>query len=157
MTNPASGHRRPSSTPVFQSVLRGGLVLAVAIAVVGGVIGFLAAGTPGLVSALIGALIGGLFLAVTAASILFANRLSNGDMLHPAYFGIILGAWLLKFVLFLVMVFLLREQPWIDGTVLFLTLVAGVLGTLAIDVIVVARSRIPYVSDVSLPGDGDRR
>jgi len=157
MTNPAREHRRPSSTPVFQSVLRGGLVLAAAIAVVGGVIGFLAAGTPGLISALIGALIGGLFLAVTAASILFANRLSNGDMLHPAYFGIILGAWLLKFVLFLVMVFLLREQPWIDGTVLFLTLVAGVLGTLAIDVIVVARSRIPYVSDVTLPGEADRR
>jgi hypothetical protein len=157
MTNTAREHRRPSSTPVFQSVLRGGLVLAVAIAVVGGVIGFLAAGTPGLISALIGALIGGLFLAVTAASILFANRLSNGDMLHPAYFGIILGAWLLKFVLFLVMVFLLREQPWIDGTVLFLTLVAGVLGTLAIDVIVVARSRIPYVSDVTLPGEADRR
>jgi hypothetical protein len=157
MTNPAGGHRRPSSTPVFQSVLRGGLVLAAAIAVVGGVIGFLAAGTPGLVSALIGALIGGLFLAVTAASILLANRLSNGDMLHPAYFGIILGAWLIKFVLFLVIVFLLREQPWIDGTVLFLTLVAGVLGTLAIDVIVVARSRIPYASDVTLPGEGGGR
>jgi drug/metabolite transporter (DMT)-like permease len=157
MTDPTGDYRRPSSTPVFQSVLRWGLILAVAIAVVGGVVGFLAAGTPGLVSALIGALIGGLFLGVTAASILFANRLSRGDMLHPAYFGVILGAWLLKFVLFLVIVFLLREQPWIDGTVLFLTLVAGVLGTLAIDVIVVARSRIPYASDVTLPGDGDRR
>jgi hypothetical protein len=126
------------------------------IALVGGIVGFLAVGTPGLVSALFGALVGGLFLAVTAASILFANRLSNGDMLHPAYFGIILGAWLLKFVLFLVIVFVLRDQPWIDGTVLFLTLVAGVLGTLAIDVVVVARSRVPYVSDVMLPGDGDR-
>ncbi len=157
MTHPARDYRRPSSTPVFQSVLRWGLVLAAAIAVVGGVVGFLAAGTPGLVSALIGALIGGLFLAVTAASILFANRLSKGDMLHPAYFGIILGAWLIKFVLFLVIVFLLREQPWIDGTVLFLTLVAGVLGTLAIDVIVVARSRIPYASDVTLPGEGGGR
>jgi hypothetical protein len=157
MTDTAHGYRRPSSTPVFQSVLRLGLVLAVAIAVIGGLVGFLAAGTPGLVSALIGALIGGLFLAVTAASILFANRLSKGDMLHPAYFGIILGAWLIKFVVFLVIVFVLREQPWIDGTVLFLTLVAGVLGTLAIDVIVVARSRIPYVSDVTLPGEDDRR
>jgi hypothetical protein len=156
MTQTDGARRRPSSTPVFQTVLRWGLILAGAIAVVGGIIGFLGAGTPGLVSALIGALIGGLFLAVTAASILFANRLSNGDMLHPAYFGIILGAWLVKFILFLVIVFMLREQPWIDGTVLFLTLVAGVLGTLAIDVIVVARSRIPYVSDVTLPGDGDR-
>jgi len=156
MTGTAGGYRRPTSTPVFQSVLRLGLVLAVAIALIGGAVAFLVAGTPGLVSALIGALIGGLFLAVTAASILFANRLSRGDMLHPAYFGVILGAWLLKFVLFLVIVFVLREQPWIDGTVLFLTLVAGVLGTLAIDVVVVARSRIPYASDVTLPGDGDR-
>ncbi len=46
----------------------------------------------------------------------------------------------------------LRDQPWINPVVLFLSLIAGVIGSLVLDVIVVSRSRIPYVSDARLPG-----
>ena len=67
-------------------------------------------------------------------------------------FGIAV-AWLLKFVLFLVLVFLLRDQPWIHPQVLFFSIVAGVIGTLVVDVVVVAKSRMPYVSDITLPGE----
>jgi hypothetical protein len=35
--------------------------------------------------------------------------------------------------------------------VLFLSLVAGVMASLVVDVLVVARSRMPYASDVELP------
>lgn len=154
---PETERVQPSSTPVFKSTLRYGLLLAAAIALAGGLIGFLSVGVAGLVSALLGAAMAVFFLGVTAASILFANRISGSDMLNPAFFAIVLGAWMLKFIVFLVLVFVLRDQPWIDGTVLFLTLVASVLGTLTVDLIVIARARIPYASDVTLPGDTDRR
>ncbi len=62
-----------------------------------------------------------------------------------------LGGWLLKLVVFIVLVLVLRDAPWLNGTVLFLSLVAGVLASLVVDVLVVARSRLPYASDVVLP------
>jgi hypothetical protein len=58
----------------------------------------------------------------------------------------------LKFVLFLVAIFLLRDQPWISTFPLFITLIGGVLVSLVTDVAVVAKSRMPYASDVTLPG-----
>jgi hypothetical protein len=143
---------RSSATPVLRLSLIYGASLSVAIAVVASVAGALVAELPGLVSGLIGAGMGFVFLAVTAASILLADRLTRGDLLSPAYFAIVLGAWLLKFVLFLVLVFILRDAAFVEPTVLFVTLVIAVLGGLVVDLIAVARARVPYVSDLSTPG-----
>jgi hypothetical protein len=144
-----------SAIPVLKRALLVGGVFAAVLALVGAVVGSLVAGQPGLISGLLGALIAGVFLGITAASILLASRY---DIL--AFFGIVMGAWLLKFVLFIVLAVVLRDQPWIEPTVLFVTLVAGVVGTLVIDVVVVSRSRLPYVSDIAVPrssaaSDGD--
>ena len=46
-------------------------------------------------------------------------------------------------LLFLVAMLVLRGQPWVQPMVLFLAIVATVLGSLAVDVIVVTRARIP--------------
>jgi hypothetical protein len=46
---------------------------------------------------------------------------------------------------------LLRAADWLNPMVLFLSLVAGVMASLVVDVLVVARSRMPYASDVELP------
>jgi hypothetical protein len=146
-----------TAAPILRRVLLYGGLLAAAIAVIGGVVGFVAVGPRGLVSALIGTAMAFLFLAVTAASILLANRSTRSDIMNPAFFAIVLGGWLLKFVVFLALVFLLNDQPWIDRTVLFLSIVAGVVGSLVVDVLVIARSRMPYVSDVRLPGEADSR
>jgi hypothetical protein len=137
-----------SAIPVLRRALVAGGVFAVVLALVGGSIGFLVADGPGVASGLLGAVIAGVFLGITAASILLASRY---DIV--AFFGIVMGAWLLKFVLFIVLAVILRDQPWIDPTVLFVTLVVGVVGTLVIDLVVVAKSRMPYVSDIALPGD----
>jgi hypothetical protein len=118
-----------SAVPILKRILAYGGVLALVIAVVGSAVGFVVAGGTGVLSALIG----------TAMAVVFL--------------GIVMGAWLIKFVLFLVLVFALKGQPWIQTTVLFLSLVVAVLGTLVVDVVVIARSRLPYVSDVRLPGD----
>lgn len=140
-----------SAIPILRRALIFGALFAVVLGMVGSVVGYFAAGGAGVASALIGAAMAAVFLGITALSILLASRY---DIL--AFFGIVMGAWLLKFVLFMILAFALRDQPWIDATVMFLTLVAGVIGTLVVDVVVVAKSRLPYVSNITLPGDAPK-
>jgi len=142
-----------SAVPILKRILAYGGILAIAIAVVGSVIGVIFAGGVGLVSALIGTIMAVVFLGITAASIVVATKVAKGDLLSVAFFGIVMGAWLLKFVVFIVLVVLLKDQPWIQTQVLFLTVVVAVIGTLVVDVVVIARSRLPYVSDINLPSE----
>lgn len=144
-----------SSTPILRTVLVWSGVVTAALAVLGAVVGYLVAGTDGLWSALAGVLIAALFLAITAASILIANRWFGDALYVPIFFGIVLGGWILKFAVFLIALFVLRDQPWIVGPVFFLALVASVLASLAIDVVALLRMRVPHVSDVELPTDPD--
>jgi drug/metabolite transporter (DMT)-like permease len=141
----------PSSSKVFSKILRWDIILAVVIGVVGGVIGYLVDGWSGAVSALIGTALVLVFAGITVASILVANRYTASPIYTTLFFVIVLGSWMLKFVLFIVIVLLLRGQPWTNGTVLFLSIVAAVVGSLVVDVVVVARTRMPYASDVRLP------
>ncbi|HEX5859667.1 MULTISPECIES: hypothetical protein [unclassified Agromyces] len=143
--------RTPTSNPVLRRALLWSGVLAAVIAVVGGALGYVLAGTEGLVSALLGTLIAVVFMGITAASILLANRFAGSDVFVGAFFGIVLGGWLLKFIVFIVLVVLLRGAEWLDPVVLFLAIVAGVIGSLVVDVLVVAKSRLPYASDTRLP------
>lgn len=143
-------------TAVFRTILIWGGLLALAIAVIGGGIGFLVDGVTGLVSALVGTAMSAVFLGITTGSILFANRFFGRDMYVPIFFGVVLGGWILKFIVFLVLVFVLKDQPWLNSTVLFLSIVASVIGGLVIDVVVIARSRIPYVGDTVEPGGTSR-
>lgn len=140
-----------SAIPVFGKAIAYGAYLALAIAVVGGVIGYLVDGWTGLVSALIGTALAAFFLGLTAGSILIANRFSGSPLFGAIFFAVVLGTWILKFVIFLVLVVVLKDQPWVNTLVLFLSIVAGVLGSLAVDVFVMLRSKMPYVSDATLP------
>jgi hypothetical protein len=144
------------SAEIFRASLKWGGILAITIAVIGGGLGFLFDGNRGLISALVGTAMSIVFLGITAASILFANRWFGTDLFVPIFFGIVMGGWLVKFVLFMVLAVLLKDQPWINPTVLFLSIIAGVIAALTVDVIIVSKSRMSYVSDVSLPGDENR-
>jgi drug/metabolite transporter (DMT)-like permease len=143
-TRPAK--RSDTLQSVFSSILRWGTVLAVAIAVLGGALGFWLDGTRGLVSVLIGAGMALFFLAASAGSILIVNRYSGRDYFSLLFFGVVLGAWLVKFVIFIVLVVLLRDQPWINVVALFSSLVAGAVGSVVVDAVVVLRSRIPIIA-----------
>jgi hypothetical protein len=94
----------PTSVPVMKRVLKWSLLLTLAIAVVGGITGYLVAGFPGLWSALVA---------------------------------------------------LVKAFDFTHDWVLWSTMMAAMVGQLAIDVIVVQRSRQPYVSDVKLPGEAN--
>ncbi|MCT9821602.1 hypothetical protein N3K63_15045 [Microbacterium sp. W1N] len=140
-----------SSTPLLRATLIWSAIATVVLAVVGAVAGYLAAGIGGLWSALAAVVLAALFLGFTAATILIANRWYGDPLYVPIFFGMVMGGWILKFVVFIVVLLVLRGQPWLDGTVFFLALVASVLVSLAIDVVVMLRMRIPNVSDVTLP------
>lgn len=123
---------------VFGTVLKLGGLITAGIAVVGALIGYVAAGSNGLVSALIGAAVCFAFTALTAVSVWFGSKLSLGG-----FFGLVLGGWLLKLVLFFVLIASLKGASFINGPVFFFTLVAAILSELGIDSYVFLKSRVP--------------
>jgi hypothetical protein len=140
-----------SSTPILRMTLLWSAIAFVVLAVVGSVVGFLVAGPSGLWSALTGVFLAVLFLSITAISILVANRWYGDPLYVPLFFGIVLGGWILKLVVFVVLLMVLRGQPWITPNVFFVAVIVGVMTALVIDVVVIARMRIPHVSDTTLP------
>jgi hypothetical protein len=139
---------RPSSSLVMRRVLIWGAILAAGIAIVAAPIGYAVAGLPGLIGGLLGAAMGLVFMGATAASILVANRFADSPAYQTVFLGVVMGGWLLKLVLFLIATVLLRDQPWLEPSVLGLALIGVVVGSLVVDLVVVARSRVPAVSDL---------
>ncbi|MEO0027551.1 MAG: hypothetical protein RL716_882 [Actinomycetota bacterium] len=127
-----------SIAELFKQVFIRGSLLVAAIAVIGSAVGFVVAGMPGLVSALIGAGLTLLFVTLTAVSVYVGGKLPLGG-----FFGVVLGGWVLKLVGFIVLIGALKGEDFISGPVLFFTLVASILGTLAIDSVLVLKARIP--------------
>ena len=140
-----------TSTPILRTTLISSAIAAVGLAIIAAVAGGMIAGTRGVWSGLTGVLIAVAFLAITAISILVANRWYGEPLYAQLFFAIVLGAWFLKLALFVVLMIVLRGQPWIEPMVFFLSLIAGVLMSLVIDVIVLTRMRLPHVSDTTLP------
>lgn len=141
-----------SVTSTTRGILRRAVLLtaivAVVIAVVGGVIGYLVVGTDGLWSALIGTGLAVVFAVITAFTLMAAlNRPIT------LFFGIIMGSWLLKIVVFMALLALVTSLDFVHPVVLFLSVVAAVVGTLAVDTIVVMNARQSYASNVVLPGE----
>ncbi|MEZ3156272.1 hypothetical protein AB1K56_05010 [Microbacterium sp. BWR-S6Y] len=156
MSSVSPAPRRPlSSTPVLRTALVWGGIVTAVLLVVGAVVGFAVGGAGGLGSALSGVAVSAIFLAVTATSILVANRWFGDPLYVPIFFGIVLGGWLLKLILFIVAIVVLRGQGWVDPVVFYVALVVSVIASLAVDVVVLLRMRIPSVSDITLPTDPD--
>lgn len=143
--------------PILTAALRYGAIVAAAVGVVAGVIGGLSSGVPGLVGGLLGAAAAAIFTGLTAVSILIAGRVAQGDAANPAFFGIVLGAGAVKFLLFLGAAIALRYVQGVDFVVFFWAAIAAILGSLIADMVAYARTRVPYVSDVELPGDPPRK
>ena len=138
---------------IAKRALLAGVVVTSIIAIIAATAGALISGLAGMLGAFVGAALGYALLGLTPLSIMWGFRLGKGDVLSPGFFSAVLGTWLLKFVVFLAAVFWLGDQQWLDRLVLFITIVASVLASLVTDLVVVARSRMPYVSDITLPGE----
>ncbi len=133
--------------PILIRTLRWGGLLVVAVALVAGGVGWLTAGTSGLLAGLAGALLAGVFLGLTAVSILIAARVTRGRPGDPLFYAIVLGGWLLKMILFLVVAFLLRGGAGLDPMVFLGSALAAVLGSLVVDVVAFRTTRVPYVDE----------
>lgn len=136
-----------SSTPILRAALRWGAGVCAAVVVLAGLVGWMIGQAPGLWSGVLGALVGAVFPALTAATILFANRWFGTPNYPVVFFGVFLGGWLLKFIVFVIVLFVLFGQAWAVQTVLYGALVAAVLASFVVDVVVIWRMRIPAVSD----------
>ena len=133
-----------NNTTILTRALRYGTILTIGVVVVGGV--------PGLISALLGAGVTAVFMGLTSGSFVIASRVAKLPEGIVVYYGIILGTFILKFVIFLVLVISLRYVSWLNPTVFGFTIIAAVLGTLVVDALALQRGRMTYV-DVALPGE----
>jgi hypothetical protein len=129
------------------ALLLGGIV-TLGIAVVGGAIGYWLVGPTGIWSALVGSAIAFVFMGITAGSILLGQKASGGSIASGVFFAIVLGSWLLKFVLFLVVAFAIRNSDSLDTVIAFSCVIAAVLGALVSDVVAISRARVPIVDMV---------
>lgn len=100
--------------------------------------GYLLAGRPGLAGALCGAGLAAFYLLTTVVVMLLTTRASQTVV--SAAVG---GSWLVKTLVTLGAVVWLSGQDFFDPVWLFVTVVAAILGTLAVELHAVAGSRIP--------------
>ena len=138
MTSPEPGD---AAREVFRTALRDMFVLLAVLSVLGVSIGFLMAGTAGLWGALIGVALALMFSGTTVLSMLRTAHSSATTMA-----AVVLGAWLAKFLVLIVVLALLRGQDFYSRTVLALVLVVGVLGSAVLDYRAVRNGRVPYVT-----------
>lgn len=125
---------------VMQRVLRLGALLVAGITLIGSLVGYLLAGNSGILAALAGGSAAFIFTGLTALSLLLGAKLNLGGFL-----GVVLGGWLLKMVLFLVLFRVLNGADWLSKEarpIVFFTVVAAVIGGLVLDTLIVTKARL---------------
>lgn len=139
----------------MRNVLIWSAIMSGVVLVVTGVIGVIVGGSAGVWSAVLGTVIGFLFPALTAATILFANRYFGTPNYLTIFFGVFMGVFLVKIIAFIIALKIVFGLDWLVPGVLYGALLATAIGSIVVDIAVIAKMRIPAVSDISLPGDDD--
>lgn len=120
--------------------MRWGIVGLVALAVIGAAVASLVAGTAGLWGALIGVAVGGGFVLCTALAVLFTEKLP------PATSGLILlGSWLLKMILAIVVLGLLKGMDFYSKGALAAVMVLALVIVLGAETYGLLKVKVPYV------------
>ncbi len=137
---PVPTHDHDAERRVLRTALRDtGIFLAV-LAVLGVGIGALAAGMPGVWGALVGVAIAGFFCATTVWSMLRSVGAS------PTAMGaLVMGTWVAKIVVLVIVLALLRGRDFYDPWVLLAVVAVGAIGSSLLDYRAVSKGRIPYV------------
>lgn len=131
-----------NSADLLGLALKLSLLLAIIIAALGSLVGLLIFGLPGVYSALIAAAVSVSFGVLTILSIRIGSRLPlNG------FYGLVLGGWLLKILLFAVLLGALQGAEFMSGPMFFFAIVTSVVGGLSIDSYLVLSSKLPAVEN----------
>jgi hypothetical protein len=125
---------------VLRRALRDMLVLVAVVAVGGSIIGWLLEGAPGVWGALIGA---GVALVFSGTTVL--SMLRTADSPAATTGMVVLGAWLLKMILLVVLLAVLDGMTFYDREVLVVVVLVAVLGSVYLDYRAVVTGRVPYV------------
>jgi hypothetical protein len=132
--------RTEAMLDLFRTVQRRLLLLTAAVTVLGALVGLLVGGTAGVWGALLAAALGLVFTITTVATLRWlAGR--GPELLQI----VLIGGWVVKMALVVVVMLWLSQQTFYHRGVFFGTLVAVVLGAVAIEIASVATARIPNV------------
>ncbi|MGC0363189.1 hypothetical protein ABH922_001173 [Rhodococcus sp. 27YEA15] len=140
----------PDSTAAMKSAVRWGVMGLVVLAVVGALLGGLFDGKKGVYGALIGAAVGGGFILFTALGVLLTAKL-------PALTAgaVLLGTWLLKMILAMVVLFILSGMDFYNKTALVLVIIMSLVVVLGAETYGVLGTKTPYVEPTSSNADND--
>ena len=124
----------------MKSAVKWGVMGLIALAVVGALLGGLFAGQEGVYGALIGAAVGGGFILFTALGVLLTAKL-------PALTAgaVLLGTWLLKMILAMVVLFVLSDMDFYNKTALVLVIIMSLVVVLGAETYGVLGTKTPYV------------
>ncbi len=151
MSSQPSAPDASAARPVFRRALRDALILLAVLAVAGPVVGWFVAGSHGVWGALVGVVLAAVFSLATPLVMLATLR---SPLVHVT--GLVLGVWLAKAAIVVVVLALARGAAWLDTRTLGVVLLVGVLGSLAADLRAVSGTRVPYVAgDPGDPGPSD--
>jgi chromate transport protein ChrA len=125
---------------VLRTALRDTALLLGGLTVVGVVVGLLVAGTQGLWGAVVGVALVGFFCATTIVSMMRTVGASPTAMA-----GVVMGAWVAKIVVLVVVLAIIRGRDFYDPWVLLAVVAVGAIGSALLDYRAVARGRVTYV------------
>lgn len=134
-TGPLPGVRKPMT-----AVLRWGTAGSIVAMVLAAGIGWLVAGSEGAWGGVLGIVIPVAFFSITVIVALVTLRV------NPAIFGAaILGSWLVKIILLIVVLALLSGADFYSRPVFFVAFVIGTVGYLLTEAFIVIKTRVPYL------------
>jgi hypothetical protein len=130
----------PDQVAALRAALRHGVLRLLVLAVGASVIAGLMQGMPGVWGALLGAAVGGGFVLFTAVVVLAT---ANAEPTTLA--GILLGSWLLKLVLAIIVMVVLRGMDFYSRGTFVAVIALAVVGLLTVETRAVLRTNVAYV------------
>lgn len=131
----------PGPEAPLRAALRYGLFGLAVLTVLALLIAGAVSGLAGVWGALLGAAIGGGFILTTVVAVLW------GAKLPPTMAGaVMLGSWVGKLLILLVVVLVLNQFEFFDRVALFLTVVGALIIVLGAETYGVVRQKVPYVT-----------
>ena len=145
--NPATANLEVSDTAQYQDqrrpllrALRFGTIALVALLIVSLMGWGAVSGVPGLWAVLMGVGIGGGFVLLTAISVLVTSKSTP-----TATMAVVLGGWLIKMVVIVLILLALRDATFYDSTAFGVTTIAALVVALGAEAMGVLSARTAYI------------
>lgn len=127
-------------TRIWRTMLIRGAILVAVVAIGGMGIGWLVAGPQGFAGGAVGGGLAAVFIVVTLVIMYFGRNMGL-----TAIAGFLGMGFLFKAFVFMIVIWRLKDAPWLDGTVAFATIVVAVIGSSLVEALTVVKGRVPYV------------